>query len=253
MDTLTHKRVLITGASRGIGRHLAFDLAGQGARVCVNYQQSRDAAEEAVAEIHDKGGDAFAVQADIADAGQVEAMFTEMTARFGGIDILINNAGINRDGPLTDMTEEDWDTVMATNLRGPFLCCRAAARAMLAVPGGQGRIVNISAITSLVGRANAANYSASKAGLNALTRALAVELAPGITVNAIALGFFESPLVHEVFTPEQIAAVESGLPAGRMGRFDEIAALVRYLASDASAFLTGEVISLDGGQFIRMT
>jgi len=246
------KRVLITGASRGIGQHLAKDFAAQGARVAVNYFQSPEAAESVVAEIADDGGDAFAVGADIGSADDVQRMFDQIETRFGGLDILVNNAGLNRDGPFLDMTEEDWDAVMATNLKGPFLCCQAAARMMRANPDGTGRIVNISAITSQMGRANAANYSASKGGVNALTRALAVELGPGITVNAILLGFFDSPLVREVFSADQIAAVEKNLPAARLGQFSEVSAMVRYLASDAAGFVTGQAISLDGGQIIRM-
>ena len=253
MKKFSGKRVLITGASRGIGRHLALDFAAEGACVGVNFHQSQSAAEDVVKEIITSGGDAFAVQADIAIPEQVQAMFAEIRSRMGGVDVLVNNAGINRDGPFLQMSEDDWDTVIATNLKGPFLCSQAAAGSMMSEKSASGRIINISAITSLVGRGNASNYSASKAGLNSLTRSLAVELGPDITVNAIALGFFESPLVHEVFTADQIAEVQAKLPVGRMGKLNEVSALVLYLASDAAAFLTGEVISLDGGQFISMS
>lgn len=252
MDDLNGKRVVVTGASRGIGRHLALDFASRGAQVCVNYQTSKADADAVVEEIAEAGGEAFAAAADVGQRSEVHAMFAEVAARWKGIDILVNNAGINRDSAFDDMTDADWDDVLSTNLKGPFLCSQAAVRLMRG-EGSGGRIVNISAVTSLAGREGACNYSASKAGLNALTRCLAVELGPDIAVNAIALGFFESPLVHEVFSREQIAAVENSLPIGRMGRFEEVAGLVRYLCSDAAAFLTGEVISLDGGQFIRMS
>lgn len=239
------KRVVITGASRGIGAHLASHFGQHGAHVAVNYSGSRDAAEAVVAEIKSAGGTAFAIRADIGSKPDVDAMFAAVSDQMGGVDILINNAGLNRDGPLVDMSEADWDAVANVNMKGPFLCSQAAARLM---PQSGGRIVNISAVTALLGRANAANYSASKAGLNALTRSLAVELGPAITANAIALGFFDSPLVRDIFSPEQIAAVEEKLPVGRMGHFSEVAALVDYLVSEPAGFLTGEVISLDGGQ-----
>ena len=250
---LNGKRALITGGSRGIGQQLALDLAASGARVAVNYHQASEAADQVVADVIKAGGDAFAVQADIGQADDVRRMFAEVDARFGGLDVLVNNAGLSRDVSFLEMREEDWDAVIATNLKGPFLCCQAVARMMTERGDGTGRIINISAITSLVGRPNAANYCASKGGVNALTRALAVELGPGITVNAIALGFFDSPLVRELYTADQIATVEGGLPSGRLGAFSEVTALVRYLASDAAAFVTGQTISLDGGQGIRMS
>jgi len=246
------KRVLITGASRGMGRTLAEDFAAQGASVVVNYQRSSDLADEVVTGITAAGGDALAVQADVATGGDVRRMFEEIDTRWGGLDILVNNAGINRDAPFVDMTENDWDAVMATNLKGPFLCSRSAVRLMQSRNIASGRIINISAITSQVGRANAANFSASKGGLEALTRALAVELGPIITVNAIVLGFMNSPLAREVFTADQLTAAKASIPAARLGEYSELTALVRYLASDAAAFMTGQAIGLDGGQIIRM-
>ena len=252
MNAFAGKRVLITGASRGVGRKLAEDFAAHGAKVVVNYLGSADAANDIVAGITAVGGEAFAARADIGQSDQVTEMFLEIQTQFGGLDVLVNNAGINRDSPFLDMSEEDWDAVITTNLKGPFLCCQAAGRLMMAKGGSTGRIINISAVTSLVGRENGANYSASKAGLNALTRSLAVELGPKVTVNSIVLGFFDSPLARDVFSAEQIAAVEAKLPAGRLGQFDEISALVRYLASDAAAYMTGQAITMDGGQIIRM-
>ena len=249
---LNGKRVLVTVGSRSIFKKLALDLAAIGARVAVNYRQEAQAADAVVADVTKAGGEAFAVQADIGQADDVRRMFAEVETRFGGLDVLVNNAGLSRDVPFLEIREEDWDAVIATNLKGPFLCCQAAARMMTEKGDGTGRMINISAIPSLMGRPNAANYSASKGGVNALTRALAVELGPGITVNAIALGFFDSPLVRELFSAEQVAAVEGGLPSGRLGAFADVSDLVRYLASDASGFVTGQTISLDGGQGIRM-
>jgi len=250
VSKFTDKRILITGASRGIGRRLALDFGAMGAKVAVNFHSSSSEAEAVVTEIASAGGEAFAVQADVGNGDDVRRMFEGIKTRFGGIDVLVNSAGINRDAPFIEMTEDDWDTVINANLKGPFLCCREAARIMAGVGGG--RIINMSAISSLKGRANAANYSASKGGLNALTRALAVDLGPEITVNAIALGFFDSPLVREVFTDDQVSEVEAGLPTGRIGTFEEVSALTQYLASDAAGFVTGQTISIDGGQSIVM-
>lgn len=244
--------MLITGASRGVGRHLALDFAAAGARVAVNYVSSKGPADEVVAEIISNGGEAFAVGADIGSSRDVNAMFDSIAERWGGLDILVNNAGLNRDAPFLEMTEDEWDAVIATNLKGPFLCSQRAAKLMQDENIRTGRIINISAVTSLVGRGDAANYSASKGGVNALTRALAVELGPSITVNAIALGFFDSPLVQDLFSDAQIAEVAAKLPSGRLGAFDEISHLTQYLASDAAGFVTGQTISLDGGQIIRL-
>ncbi len=246
------KRVLITGASRGVGQRLAQDFAADGARVVVNFRRSSGLAEDVVSAIKAAGGDAFAVQADVALGQEVLRMYEEIETRIGGLDILVNNAGINRDAPFLEMTEDDWDAVIATNLKGPFLCSRSAARLMRSEKNPCGRIINISAITSRVGQANGANFCASKGGLNALTRALAVELGPDITVNAVDLGFLNSPLAREVFTAAQIASAVGNIPAGRLGEFAELSALVRYLASDAAAFMTGQSIGFDGGQIIRM-
>lgn len=246
------KSVLITGASRGVGRQLALDFAAAGAKVALNYTSSAAATDEVVAEITAVGGEAFAVGADIGQSDQVAEMFSQFAERYGSVDILINNAGINRDSAFLDMSEEDWDAVMNTNLKGPFLCSQAAARMMAKQGISDGRIINISAVTSMVGRAGSANYSASKAGLNSLTRSLAIELGPNVTVNAIALGFFDSILVREVFSSEQIAAVEGKLPVRRMGQFDEISALVQYLASASAGFMTGQVVTLDGGHIIQL-
>ena len=244
------KRVLITGASRGIGQQLAMDFAAEGAKVVVNYQASSEAAERVVSEIKAAGGEAYAAQCDIGQRAEVGAMFEEMETRFGGIDILVNNAGINRDAPFLEMTDEDWEAVMSTNLTGFFLCCQEAARRM--VTGEGGSIVNISAVTTILARANSMNYIASKGAMNAMTRAMAVELGPKVTVNAIALGFVDSPLVREIFSKERLEEVESSLLTGRMGTFGEVSAMVQYLASEEAGFVTGQVVSLDGGQAVKL-
>jgi len=252
MKKFPGKRVLITGASRGLGQRLALDFAAEGASVVVNYSRSSDAANDVVREIMATGGNACAIQADIGVGKQVRAMFDEITNRLGGIDILVNNAGINRDSPFLQMTEDDWDAVLSANLKGPFLCSQAAAQSMKREGLSFGRIINISANTSRVGRKNGSNLAASKAGLNALTRSLAVELGPEITANAVLLGFFDSPLLREIFTPEIIAEAGASLPVGRIGKFSEVSALVLYLASEAAAYVTGQEIILDGGQTIKM-
>ena len=244
------KRVLITGASRGIGEKVALDFAAAGAKVVVNYQSSSDAAEAVVSQITGAGGDAYAARCDIGQRAEVSAMFQEMQARFGGIDILVNNAGINRDAPFLEMTDADWEAVMSTNLTGVFLCCQEAARMMMAGDGGS--IVNISAVTTILARANSVNYIASKGAMNAMTRAMAVELGPKVTVNAIALGFVDSPLVRELFSAERLAEIENSLLSGRIGTFAEVSAMVHYLASEDAGFVTGQVVSLDGGQAIKL-
>ena len=249
-EDFTGKRVLITGAAKGVGRQLALDFARAGAQVVINFLSSEEAANQAIQEIEDIGGIALAVKADISDRAQVLSMFEEIDRGFGGLDILVNNAGLNRDRPFLEMSEQDWDQVLSTNLKGPFLCSQEAAKRMGNDNGG--RIINISAVTSVAGRANAANYASSKGGLNALTRCLAVELGPNITCNAIILGFLDSPLVREVFTAEQIAYVEEKLPSGKMGTFEELSRLVQYLASPHAGFVTGQLIGFDGGHLSRL-
>jgi NAD(P)-dependent dehydrogenase (short-subunit alcohol dehydrogenase family) len=149
------------------------------------------------------------------------------------------------------MTEEDWDAVISVNLKGPFLCSQYAGRMMTAEGCSGGRIINISGTSSIAGRKNCANYASSKAGLNALTRCLAFELGPQVTVNAVVLGFFDSPFVRELFSPEQVAAAVETMPVGRIGQFKEASGFIRYLASDAAAFMTGQTVNFDGGQFMR--
>jgi NAD(P)-dependent dehydrogenase (short-subunit alcohol dehydrogenase family) len=249
MDEFNGKSVLVTGAGRGIGRQLALDFAARGARVAVNYSASASGAEETVEEIRTAGGEAITVQADVADAQAVNAMTAAVLEAFGGIDILVNNAGINSDKPFLDLTEGDWDRVMAVNLKGPFLCSQAAGRAMVAA--GKGSIVNISAVTAVDARKGAANYCSSKAGLNMLTKCMALELAPHVNVNALALGFVSSPLVREVFTDAQLQEVVGATPLARMTDYAEVSEFVIFMASKEAAFMTGQTIVFDGGRVMR--
>ena len=243
------KTVLVTGAGRGIGRTIAAGFAAEGANLCINYAHSKDEAEAAVAEIRAAGGHAIACQADIADAAQVSAMVEAAIDAFDSIDVLVNNAGLSIDGPFLDMSEQDWDRVYAVNLKGPFLVSQAVARHMMDANGGV--IVNISATTAIHGRPLAANYCATKAGLNMLTRCMALELGPCIRVNGIGLGFVESPLVRELYSEAQLQQVTEATPLQRMTSNEETAAFVRLLASDTTAFVTGQTVMFDGGRVMR--
>lgn len=249
MSEFTGKTVLITGAGRSLGRSTALAFGEVGANVCVNYANSADSANTVVADIEAVGGTAFACKADISDRTQVEAMVDETMAEFGAIDVLVNNAGISIDGPFLEMTEADWDRVYEVNLKGPFLLSQAAARHMLA--GNGGVIVNISATTTTFGRPNAANYCSTKAGLNMLTKCMALELGPTIRVNGLGLGFVDSPLVREIFTGDQIAQAIEGTPLKRMTSYEETASFIKLLASESAAFVTGQTIMYDGGRNMR--
>jgi len=249
MPEFTGKTVLITGAGRGIGRHIALGFSAAGANVCVNYAHSAAEAENVVYEIETSGGKAIACKADISDLEQVKVMVDATVDAYGSIDILVNNAGLSIDGPFLEMKEADWDRVYEVNLKGPFLVSQAVARKMIAGDGGV--IVNISATTTTYGRPNAANYCSTKAGLNMLTKCMALELGPGIRVNGLGLGFVESPLVHEVFSKEQLAQTIESTPLKRMTTVEETSAFVRLLASESTSFVTGQTIMFDGGRNMR--
>lgn len=249
MSEFIGKTVLITGAGRGLGRQIARDFGVDGANVCVNYAHSVAEAEKAVSEIETSGGKAIACKADISDSGQVKAMIDATMDTFGCIDILINNAGLSIDGPFLDMNEADWDRVYEVNLKGPFLVSQAAARHMIAGDGGV--IVNISGTSSTYGRTNAANYCSTKAGLNMLTKCMALELAPSVRVNGIGLGFVDSPLVREVFSKDQVTQAIEDTPLRRMTTIEETASFIKLLASESTSFVTGQTIMFDGGRNMR--
>jgi len=242
---LDDRVAVVTGASRGIGRAIALELAHRGASVVVNYNTSADAANEVVEAIQQEGGRAIAVQADIGDLDQATRLIQTAIDTFDGIDILVNNAGTTRDQLLMLMSEEDWDVVLRTNLKGVFNCCKAAARKMMRQRSG--RIVTISSVSGIAGQGGQTNYAASKAGAIGFTKSLAKELGPrNITVNAVAPGFVLTDLTADLSEDLKQQAIEA-TPLGRMGQPEEIARAVAFLASDLASFITGEVLTVDGG------
>jgi 3-oxoacyl-[acyl-carrier protein] reductase len=242
---LDGKSAIVTGASRGIGREIALELARQGANVAVNYSGSEAKANETVEEIKALGRDAFAVKADVSDSEAVTAMMKETIERFGSIDILVNNAGITRDNLLMRMKEEEWDEVISINLKGVFLCTKAATRQMMKQRSG--RIINVSSIVGVSGNPGQANYVAAKAGVIGLTKTSAKELASrGITVNAIAPGFISTDMTDKL-NEEVKEQMLSGIPLGRLGDPSDIAKVALFLASEDSRYMTGQTLHVDGG------
>jgi 3-oxoacyl-[acyl-carrier protein] reductase len=243
---LEGKVALVTGASRGIGRAIAEDLAANGAKVVINYNSSADAALEVVAAIEATGGEATAVQADVSNFDAAQTLVKTAIDTYGHIDIVVNNAGTTRDKLLPMMKEDDWDVVLDTNLKSVFNCCKAVARPMLRRKQG-GRIINISSVVGLIGQGGQSNYAASKAGVIGFTKSLAKELAPRqITVNAIAPGFFLTALTDVLADDLKDKSLEY-IPLGRWGELPEIGYLVSFLASDKASYITGQVINVDGG------
>ncbi|WP_346354518.1 3-oxoacyl-[acyl-carrier-protein] reductase [Azotosporobacter soli] len=242
---LDGKVALVTGGSRGIGRAVALELAGAGAKVVINYAGNAAAAQEVVNAIESNGGAAIAVQADVANGEAVEVLVKQAMDTFGRIDILVNNAGITRDGLLMRMKEDDWDAVMDTNLKGVFHCTKAVSRIMM--KQRYGRIINMTSVVGIMGNAGQANYAAAKAGVIGFTKSMAKELASrSITVNAIAPGYIATDMTA-VLSEQIRTEMAEKIPAGRLGAPEDIAAAALFLASDSAAYITGQTLNVDGG------
>lgn len=235
----------MTGASRGIGRAIALQLASEGAKVVVNYSGSEQKAQEVVEEIKNNGGEAIAVQANVADADSVQNLMKTALDTYGSIDILVNNAGITRDNLLMRMKDDEWDDVINTNLKGVFLCTKAVTRQMMKQRAG--RIINISSIVGVAGNAGQANYVAAKAGVIGLTKTTAQELASrNILVNAIAPGFITTEMTEGL--PEDLKeAMLKQIPLAKLGQPEDIAKAVVFFASDSANYITGQTLQIDGG------
>jgi 3-oxoacyl-[acyl-carrier protein] reductase len=245
MRELDGRVAVVTGSSRGLGRAIAVKLATMGAKVVVNYRSNKAAAEETLHLIQQAGGEAIVMQADVSSFEQANHLIGGALEHFGRLDILVNNAGTTRDGLLVRMSEEDWDIVINTNLKGTFNCCKAAQRAMLKQRSG--RIVNISSIAGVGGNAGQTNYSASKAGVLGFTKALAKEVGSrNITVNAIAPGYIPTELSSTI-PAELLAKGMELMPLGHPGTPEDIANAVAFLVSDEANYITGQVLCVDGG------
>ena len=243
MTALSEQVAIVTGASRGIGRATAIALAATGVKVVVNYAQSSGAAEEVVQEIENSGGKAIALKADVSKTEEVDSLIEQTLKTFGRIDILVNNAGITRDTLLLRMKLEDWQAVIDLNLTGVFLCTKAASKVMLKQKSG--RVINITSVAGLMGNPGQANYSAAKAGVIGFSKTVAKELAVrGITVNAVAPGFIVTDMTNDLKADEILKYI----PLARYGQPEEVAGMIRFLATDpAAAYITGQVFNVDGG------
>lgn len=241
----TGKTAVVTGGSRGIGRAICLELARGGANVALCYAGNEAAAQETLQAVEALGAKAMAIRCDVSDAGQVDAFIRQAVEAFGRVDILVNNAGITRDGLLMRMPEADFDAVIAANLKGTFLCMKAVSRLMLRQK--YGRIVNLSSVVALRGNAGQVNYAASKAGVIGMTKSLAKELASkGVTVNAVAPGFMETDMTAAMQDAAR-TVIQASIPMGRPGTAEDAAKAVAFLASDEAAYITGQVLAVDGG------
>lgn len=249
MFDLTGKVAVVTGSSRGIGAGIATLLARQGAKLVVNYRNSPEAADDVVTTLKQNGGEAIAIQADVSLSDQAQQLVKQTIDTYGQIDILVNNAGTTRDKLLMTMKDEDWDIVLSSNLSSVYYCSKAVLRPMM--KKRQGRIINITSVVGLAGQAGQTNYAASKAGIIGFTKSLAKEVGSrGITVNAVAPGFVPTALT-EVLLPEQIESIINNTPVGRLGTVEDVAAAVLFLASEEAAFVTGQILSVDGGLIMQ--
>ena len=242
---LANKTALITGASRGIGRAVALELAKAGAKVAVNYAGNKKAAEEVAGLIEAAGGQALLVQADVADSAAVDAMIKAVVEKFGSIDILVNNAGITRDNLIMRMKEDDWDAVIHTNLKGIFNCTKLVSKLMM--KQRYGRIVNMASVVGVTGNAGQSNYAAAKAGVIGFTKSMAKELASrNINVNAVAPGFIATDMTADL--PEQVKAdMMKQIPLQKLGNPEDVAAAVLFLVSPGADYITGQTLHVDGG------
>ncbi|MEM6281654.1 MAG: 3-oxoacyl-[acyl-carrier-protein] reductase [Chloroflexota bacterium] len=245
MAEFSERVAIVTGGSRGIGRAIALELGTSGATVIVNYNRSADAAEDVVKAIKDAGGDGAAVQADVSDPEAAESLIKYAKDNYSKVDILVNNAGTTRDNLIARMKVDDFDAVLNTNLRSAWVMSKAASRLMMRAR--YGRIINITSVSGIAGQAGQTNYSASKAGLIGLTKSLAREVATrGVTVNAVAPGFIETDMTADL--PEDVTTeLDKAIPLGRWGKTEDIAYAVAFLASERSGYITGTVLSVDGG------
>ncbi|KXG76013.1 3-oxoacyl-[acyl-carrier-protein] reductase [Thermotalea metallivorans] len=242
---LSGKTAVITGGSRGIGRAIALKLAELGANIAINYTSTPHKAEEVVALVRQMGREAIAIRADVSDGEQVQHMMKEVEEKFSTIDILVNNAGITRDTLLMKMKDEDWDQVMAINLKGTYNCTKAVSRKMMKQRSG--KIVNIASVVGVMGNVGQANYAASKAGIIGFTKSVAKELATrGINVNAVAPGFIQTEMT-DVLSDEVKEALLNSIPMRQLGTPEDVANVVAFLCSDDARYITGQVIHVDGG------